>query len=224
MVAVCPMCSKSFEKNTHNKKYCSSECLKLTYDYQKKGNIEITKHCFFCGDVFVHSNKSPRKYCSDKCCTKNQKVKKQANLKNKINGKTGGIHPNFCVYCGDFNQCRDHVIPVRYMSVLRSYNSDDTVDCCHLCNRLALDYPAKCIEEKAYYLINQYQKKFSKILKMPEWENNEIDELSGNLQFKVKATENHRRFIKNKLENLYLSSMGTLPKKLKTNIGFYFSV
>lgn len=219
---VCPICKKNFEKTTHNKKYCSSKCLNLYYDSQKKGNIEVKKHCLFCGNIFVHSNKSPRKYCSEKCCTKNQKIKKQTYITDKINGRIGGIHPNFCVYCGDFNQCRDHVIPVSYNSVHRDYFTEDTVDCCNICNQLALDYPAQCIEEKSLYLINQYQKKYSKVLNNPKWEDDEIDELSGNLKYKVKASENLKRLIESKLENLHLSSMGTLPKRLKTNIGFYF--
>jgi hypothetical protein len=233
----CDFCGKLFmisNKFALNKKYCSEDC--RSKKYPKKEITEIKKTCDFCGNFFTTSNQyagnQNKKFCSLECgqnSIKNSRKEKRKTpfefymIKDeKINGRKGNIHPNFCVYCGDFNQCRDHVIPVSYNSVYRNYSLEDTVDCCNMCNQLALDYPAQSIEEKSLYLINQYHKKYSKVLNNPKWEDDEIDELSGNLKYKVKASENLKRLIENKLENLHLSSMGTLPKRLKSNIGFYF--
>jgi hypothetical protein len=135
---------------------------------------------------------------------------------------SGGFHPNFCVYCGDFNQCRDHVTPISVESVYREYNRATTVDCCNQCNALAGDRWASTIIEKAEYLLGRYTIRYSKLLREPDWCDEEIQELSGNLREKVRARENLRRLVRLKLENLQISALGYVPTPIHNVLKFYF--
>jgi len=140
-----------------------------------------------------------------------------------LNKQQGGVHPNFCVYCGDFNQCRDHVIPVSMSSVYRSYDYDETVDCCMMCNSLAGDYPAANIRDKAQYLRHRYIHKYRKLLKIPHWKNGELRELSHNLRNHTKASENLHRLIDRKLDNLVIASLGSLPIPICDELILFFA-
>lgn len=66
-----------------------------------------------------------------------------------------------CVYCGDFVECQDHVIPVAYNSGNRAIDTGRTVDCCNMCNNLAGDFIAESVIQKAIHLEYWYQRKFS---------------------------------------------------------------
>ena len=88
--------------------------------------------------------------------------------------KSRGRH---CAHCGDFYECRDHVIPVSWESVFRSYKKGHTVPACALCNQLAGDYVPYSFADKASFLIGRYQKKFRRLIRLPHWTEDEIAEL-----------------------------------------------
>jgi hypothetical protein len=136
---------------------------------------------------------------------------------------TGGFHPGFCVYCGDFAQCRDHVEPITVSSVYRDYNNAKTVDCCHQCNSAAGQFWAKTIIEKAEYLLGRYSRRYAKLMREPHWEDCEIEQLGWSLRQKITARENLRRIVELKLENLECSASGFMPKPFWQNTGFLVS-
>ena len=69
-----------------------------------------------------------------------------------------------CIYCGDANQCRDHVIPVSVSASFRSYKPGATVPCCTTCNTLAGPFPATSVQQKAHHLIKRYNQRFRRVL------------------------------------------------------------
>lgn len=113
-----------------------------------------------------------------------------------------------CVYCGDWYQCRDHVTPLSWLRVYRDYRLSETVHCCEQCNRLAGNFIAFSICEKADYLIGRYETKFARALALPEWSRDDIAELGGMLKRRVESNEKLRQIVLLKLENLKLVSVG----------------
>lgn len=123
-----------------------------------------------------------------------------------------------CVYCGDWFECRDHVIPRAFMRVYRDYRRAETVHCCALCNQLAGDYVAYSVGEKAVYLIDRYERKYRKWLELPVWTKPEVYELRFTLKKRIATNEAFRRLIVAKLRNLDLVSLGFKPIPIERRI------
>jgi predicted nucleic acid-binding Zn ribbon protein len=224
----CSICNKKFKTKNFNQKTCSEKCREIKNKKTKETYISQAKplenaNCFICNKIFI------KKPCNHYCCSKecsNKRTKQLQKEKGKLNffqeeKRTGGVHPDYCVYCGDFNQCRDHVIPVSVSHTFRTYNYEDTVDCCMECNKLAGDFSATCIEEKAAFLVKRYQKKYNSILELPKWDNKELDKLDGALRMQIKANENKKRLLTLKINNLELCSYGTMPKPIEDVLKLY---
>lgn len=121
-----------------------------------------------------------------------------------------------CVYCGDWYQCRDHIIPISYNQNYRNYKHGDTVSCCSICNLLAGDSVHFSIISKAKYLYQKYSKKYKKVLKFPKWTNQELIELDYSLSNIIIRRQHLKKLIILKLENLELVSNGFEPKILNS--------
>lgn len=127
--------------------------------------------------------------------------------------------PPHCVYCGDWFQCRDHVIPVSWAQVYRDSKEDQIVHCCTLCNTLAGDFVAFSVIQKANHLAMKYRKKFRKVLRFPNWSDKELEELDYGLKGFVLQQINERLLMEAKLENLDRVALGFEPRPLN-EIGF----
>lgn len=92
-----------------------------------------------------------------------------------------------CIYCGASSECRDHVIPVCYLSLGRNYDpaKEWIVPACNSCNHMAGAFIAFSIPEKAKYILKKFKKKYGKFLRQPEWTQEEMDELDYNLRTMV---------------------------------------
>lgn len=130
------------------------------------------------------------------------------------------LKPNHCIYCGDWYQRRDHIVPVLVDSVDRNYNPNKTCHCCSLCNQLAGSYFAQSIEDKALYILGNYRKRFRNIISLKDWDNDELDELNGSLHEYVRSKQNMKRLIDCKIDNLLLVSSGSEAIRLNDNV-FY---
>lgn len=119
--------------------------------------------------------------------------------------------PKHCVYCGDWYQCRDHIIPVSYAQTYRNYREKDTAPCCNLCNNLAGDSAHFTIQSKARYLHERYNKKFKKVLRLPVWTPSELKELDYGLRAYVVQRQHLKALIKLKIGNLELVMHGLDP-------------
>lgn len=109
-----------------------------------------------------------------------------------------------CVYCGCEKQCREHVIPVSYLGLTRSYNPNLNwiVPSCNKCNQLAGNQVFFSIPEKAEYIIKEYRKKYRKIILSEDWTEEEINELDYNLRNGIKAQIILKELVISKIEFL----------------------
>lgn len=90
-----------------------------------------------------------------------------------------------CIYCGMSATTRDHFIPWSYnhsSSEKRTYNNDDVLPCCRECNILAGNKIFETLEEKRYFIHARIATKYKKVLAMPFWTEEEVNELSGKMK------------------------------------------
>lgn len=117
-----------------------------------------------------------------------------------------------CEYCGDWFECRDHVIPASWTHFARRVFKGQQIVCsCNLCNSLTGDYVPENFGDKARFLITRYNKKFKRVLNLPHWTDAEIAELDYGLQSKVLSEQRLKKEIKIKLLNLSLVMDGGKP-------------
>jgi hypothetical protein len=116
-----------------------------------------------------------------------------------------------CIYCGDWFECRDHVVPVSWLRDRRDYRPDETVHCCNDCNQLAGDYVPCSIEDKASYILEKVLRKSGKYLKPVQWTNEELAELDHSLKGFVKHEIFLQRLIRMRVDNLKLFISGFAP-------------
>ena len=109
-----------------------------------------------------------------------------------------------CIYCGSYGESKDHIPPIS--------RADDfplaeriIVRACIECNSVLGARLLIKIEERAKFLFEKYKVRYRKILGMPDWDEDEIEELQGMLKRKiilaVKRKKNAIRRLAN-LENL----------------------
>jgi len=113
-----------------------------------------------------------------------------------------------CVYCGDYFQCRDHVIPVSYASVYRTYRPGDTVHCCTQCNTLLSNVAHFTVQDRAAYLMERYRQRFWKFIIFPPWRGADVLELGYKLRLQVEKSLKLKALYLTKLRNLELVSEG----------------
>lgn len=111
-----------------------------------------------------------------------------------------------CIYCGNKNGIqRDHVIPKSWSNVtsFRNTDSNPMVPACGECNKTLNNVPRHTPQDRANYLIEKYEKKWSKILNLPDWTESEVEELGPNLQKKLRKQLKEKELKKYRLQNLY---------------------
>lgn len=119
-----------------------------------------------------------------------------------------------CFYCGVLATQVDHFIPQAFTKSVKffvecSLNSQRMVDeilikqklipCCGECNRLASDGLFNTPDEKKRFIKAKLFKRYFKILELPNWSKEEIEELDYNLQSAVNAGLNDRKTIRERL-------------------------
>jgi len=119
-----------------------------------------------------------------------------------------------CYYCGIFASGIDHVIP---RAILRSFGisysrgcAGDydpetlrtivgertlTVPCCRECNTLLGSSFQKTLGERKAYLKMRLKRRYKKLIKMPNWKEEEILELGPTLRQNVRASLEAKKLI-----------------------------
>lgn len=123
----------------------------------------------------------------------------------------GKTKPNYCSYCGDYYQCRDHVIPVSWNDTYRTYRPGDTVPCCRECNGYLGNKPLFNLPDRANYLTDVYLKKKGAILKFKGWSPEELRDVGYNIREQIEKRLYLKEVYSNKLMNLGLVSSGCEP-------------
>lgn len=134
--------------------------------------------------------------------TKNGSFLKYLYKKSKKFGKRKyGVH---CGYCGAYGEHRDHIIPSSFFGNKKTFKfaKDNIIKACLECNTLASNKVFEDFMEKKQYIANKVEKRYSKVLNSPEWTDEEINELEYPLKDIISETENFRRYIKIRIENL----------------------
>ena len=119
--------------------------------------------------------------------------------------------PKHCHYCGDWYDCRDHVIPVSYTHIRRAFKGCKTVPACTMCNSLLSSFLFASMEERSAYLFDKYQSRYRRVLKLPVWTEQEVSELDYGMRSVVEGQQHAKRIVMAKLANLALTSEGEEP-------------
>lgn len=115
-------------------------------------------------------------------------------------------YKDHCIYCGSTNSIhRDHIIPKSWSMNYTFFNtsSNPIVPACSECNRTLSNIPIHTPEDRADHLIDVYEKKWKKILKMPDWTNEEMQELGPSLRKSLKHSLKEKELKTLRLKNLY---------------------
>ncbi len=114
-----------------------------------------------------------------------------------------------CAYCGWTGDTRDHVpalstfwLGSRQMSKKSGQNWKKTVPCCRECNSLLGAFPSSNLRERADHLIEQYEKRYKKLLSQPVWGEEELETLGPSIKKYVLAKSVERQRIIDRMAHL----------------------
>lgn len=104
----------------------------------------------------------------------------------------------FCFYCGCYGESKDHVPPICYQFEIGN-EQRILVRACILCNTLLGTRAFFTLLQRCDYLLSRYGKKYIRVLSIPAWTQEEIEELSGKLRRSVILGIKKKKFIEEKL-------------------------
>ncbi len=98
-----------------------------------------------------------------------------------------------CFYCGELGTEKEHVIPRRFDVETWIVKS------CKECNTMAGGEPFASVVDKLKYIRERRAKRYSKLLKMPEWDASELKEMGLNLRKSIAAYQRARDIVRTQL-------------------------
>ena len=109
-----------------------------------------------------------------------------------------------CAYCKALATDREHVVPFSFLhSGKRNYNNNDLiVPSCKECNSLSGNEVFENFWEKKQYIHKRLSLKYKTIIKSSDWTDKEINEMKGELKRLVVFTEELKKLLRIRLENL----------------------
>lgn len=119
---------------------------------------------------------------------------------------------NFCVYCGQPQDCLDHVFPVSAAAGLDLNRPGviaelgqglNLVPCCNSCNHIASDKRFTNIRLKREYIQHRIYELNSKYLRTVEWSEDELVELGFNMRQQIAQMQHNRKVIENRINYPY---------------------
>lgn len=126
-----------------------------------------------------------------------------------------------CTYCGETDGlCRDHVIPTSYLRERRGYEGDWLVPACVECNSTLGAELIFNVPDRAYWVLQVYRRKYSRLLSSIPWCDEELEEMGYNLRRAILAQEEERERMHRRLEHLKVTSIQpvTYLAKLRPSI------
>jgi hypothetical protein len=107
-----------------------------------------------------------------------------------------------CIYCADIGNVRHHYKEsVANSGKKRSYKVNEILPTCNECNAL-LGSKNPSYNECCYFLYDKVSRRHKSIISMPNWEEEELEELSGHLKRQIKASLTMKKIHLQRLENL----------------------
>ena len=116
-----------------------------------------------------------------------------------------------CYYCGSTDDLTlDHTVPVSFYSTrptrkgMKSKYTDPVpvVDCCAECNKTMNNALIIDVRGRAGFLKERYVKKYKKVLSLPRWDEEDIDELGKNLRSVIVRDQILQTNLKERLDYL----------------------
>jgi len=122
--------------------------------------------------------------------------------RHKKDYRISDIHgePYVCHYCGQHADSVDHVIPQSTLRTLAAL-SDLEITKKMLRNRALKVWACRqeSLEDRKTYLKLKLIKRYRRILELPTWDENEIDELGYNLQVYVRSSIKFKEYISQRI-------------------------
>ena len=121
------------------------------------------------------------------------------------------MYEMFCYYCGSTDDLTlDHTVPVSFYSPrptrkgMKSKYTDPVpvVDCCTECNSTLHNKLVIDVRDRADLIQKRYVKKYKKVLSLPRWDEEDIDELGKNLRSVVVRDQILQTNLKERLDYL----------------------
>lgn len=109
-----------------------------------------------------------------------------------------------CSYCGEYAETYDHVISVSYKHVSRKLEvgNKEAIPCCSECNTTLGNVFLHTVSSKASYLIKKYKRRYSKVLKTPNWGDDELEDMGDSLRNSIIARLDMRSILIERLAHL----------------------
>lgn len=121
------------------------------------------------------------------------------------------MYEMFCYYCGSTDDLTlDHTVPVSFYSPrptrkeMKSKYTDPVpvVDCCTECNSTLHNKLVIDVRDRADLIQKRYVKKYKKVLSLPRWDEEDIDELGKNLRSVIVRDQILQTNLKERLDYL----------------------
>lgn len=97
----------------------------------------------------------------------------------------------------------------RRRSKTKSVSYKDTVPCCRECNVLLSDRLYFTIPSRAMFLLALYQDRYKKLLKQPDWSDEELEEVGDSMRLTIIQSMRDKAEIKRRLEYLEIVATET---------------
>ena len=115
-----------------------------------------------------------------------------------------------CYYCGMPASTKDHVIPKAILKTfdiqfnsesLHQYIKNRTllVPSCRECNNLLGATIQESLTARKAYLKKKLKQRYKKVLKMPKWTEEELNQMGKNLRSSIIASMNEKELIKKRI-------------------------
>ena len=112
-----------------------------------------------------------------------------------------------CFYCGEDATTKDHVIPVSYYysgvrknkHLTSQYGKENLVDACKECNNIAWNKIFQDKYSKKDFIQERLKQKYKKVINMPYWSDEEVEQLGRTLKKEIKIQQLARKWALNRM-------------------------
>jgi len=141
--------------------------------------VATNRDCQYCGTRFRVELNS-RLFCSGRC---RQRYHRENRLK--------------CFYCGELGTSRDHIFAhsarINVGRGTRNFAGQETVNSCDECNNIMGNRHPYSILDRVAYLIERLDARYQLQVQVPEWDEEELEELGQNLRRMIGAKIKQRQ-------------------------------
>ena len=114
-----------------------------------------------------------------------------------------------CIYCGVESSTWDHVPPLHFVSRLGHECRDRfwlrLLPACPECNGLLGGILKTHVIERRSHVRRRLERKYARLLRIPDWDDTELNQLSQKLQFDIRSRLRAKAFIRQRI-NFYAAN------------------